>query len=77
MHGAVILLALLMMALSALARQEQVKPSIDINPDREPIAAQDAVVPCLRREPVDFTWFLRDEYGNLIAVTGKTVRLRC
>lgn len=77
MHGAVIALALLLIASSALARQEQVKPDVSLQPDRETIDVQEAVVPCLRREAVDFIWVLRDESGNLISVTGRSVRVRC
>jgi len=77
MLRALIALCLILTAFAAMAKPQQVKPDTDIVPERKPIAVEEPQVPCLKREPVSFLWLLRDEHGNLIAVTGRTVRLRC
>ena len=77
MLRALIALCLILVAFSALAKQEQVKPDTDIAPDRKPIEAQDDTVPCLRRSSQVFTWWLEDRHGNIVMIGNQTVRLRC
>lgn len=77
MLRALIALCLILVASTALAKQEQVKPDTDIVTDRKPITIQDTTVPCLRQEPVTFKWLLRDEHGNLIVVSGRAIRMMC